>query len=563
MPDWMEPYYFHEQGFDSLEEIEEWFEWRVPDQFNIAEYICDRWAEERPDGVALYVDDGEAGQTAYTFADLRRRADRFANYLADQGVGAGDRIAISGTQRFETLVAHVAAFKLGAVTVPLSVLLGTDGLEYRLSDSEAGAFVVDRGAMETFEAIRDDLDSLDLVVTYGGEESTGRPGDDRFEEAVEDQSAEFETATTDAEDTAFIIYTSGTTGQPKGVVHVHRGLLGQLTQFVSLQVHRTGPEQVARTVAGWSWIMSLPGMLFPALFYGVPFVGSPGDQGFEPEREFQLIEDFGITHLNLPPTAVRMMMQIDRPKERYDLGSLQSLTTGGESADEALINWVHQVFEDADYIEGYGTTETGGLICDDPAVGLDHRMGSFGVASVGHDIEVLDQETLEPKEPNEIGTLAVRYEEDPMLFVEYLGLPEKTAETIREGWLISDDLVSKDEDGYFTYHSRSDDVIISSGYRLSPIEIEEALLTHESVQNAGVIGVPHETRGEIPKAFVVLDAEFAARDDWKDVLQAHVKERLAKYEYPRELEAVEELPLTTTGKVRRQSLREREGIVEE
>ncbi|MFC6723646.1 acyl-CoA synthetase [Halobium palmae] len=558
--DRLENYYFHEQGFETLEEAEQWFEWEVPEAFNIARYVCDRWAETKKNAVALYVEHDDRPGNAYTFRELRYYANQFANFLDDRGIGAGDRVAVNGAQRLQSLVAHVAAFKVGASTVPLSVLLGSDGLRYRLTDSEADAFVVDEGAIETFRSIRDSVDSLDLVVTNEGFD---REGEVCFWDAIDGASAQFDTARTDPEDEACIIYTSGTTGKPKGAVHAHRHLLGELPQFLSLQCQNTSDDQVTRTISEWSWIMSLNGVVLPALFYGVPIVGYPGGK-FDPEKEFELVERYGITHLNLPPTAVRMMMDVDDPKERYTLDSLQSFSTGGESAGRSIIDWTTDVFENASFLEGYGSTEIGGLISDDPAFGIEHRMGYFGVPSLGHEVEVLDPDTLEPvREPGAIGELAVKYEGDPMLFVEYLGEPEKTREKIRDGWLMSEDLVSVDEDGYFEFHARDDDLIVSSGYRFGPDEIEDALASHDAVRNAGVIGVPHDLRGEIPKAFVALNEGYESSPDLKSELQAHVKDRLAKYEYPREIEFTDDLPQTSTGKIRRQRLREVDDVAEE
>lgn len=556
--DRLESYYFHEQGFNTIEEAREWFEWEIPETFNIAHYVCDRWAETRKNGVALYIAEDD-DERSYTFRQLRRYANRFANYLNDRGVEAGDRVAVNGAQRLQSIVAHLAAFKLGAVTVPLSVLLGTDGLRYRLDDSDAVAFVVDEEAIETFRPLRDDLDSLEFVVTN---ERFDESDETCFWDAIEGQSTEFETRTTDPEDPACIIYTSGTTGQPKGGVHAHRHLLGLLPQFVSLQGHKTDDNQVVRTVSEWSWIMSLNQMVLPPLFYGIPVVGRP-DGKFDAEKEFELIERFGITQLNLPPTAVRMMMQVENADERYDLTSLQSFSTGGDSAGENIIDWATTTFENASFIEGYGSTEIGGLISDDPGFGIDHRIDYFGVPSIGHEVAILDPDTREQvTEPGEIGELAVKYEGDPMLFLEYLGKPEATAEKVQDGWLLSEDLVSRDEDGYYQFHARDNDLIISSGYRFGPDEIEEALVTHPSVSEAGVIGIPHETRGEIPKAFIVLSDSHEPSDDLRHDLQSYVKERLAKYEYPRELEFVHTLPRTSTGKIQRTVLREKEGIEE-
>ena len=555
--DRLEKYYFHEQGFETRAEAEEWFEWEVPETFNIAHYACDRWADAKENSVALYIEGEEERQSAYTFQQLQHYANRFANYLAEQGIGPGDRVAVNGTQRLQSLVTHFAAFKIGAVSVPLSGLLGSEGLRYRLADSNSAAFVVDRSAVETLREIRSDLDALELVVTN----KDFAQGDEvSFWDAVDGCSSEYETRETDPEDETCIIYTSGTTGKPKGAIHAHRHLLGGLPQYVSLQRHRTSNDQVTRTTSEWSWIMSLNGIVFPALFYGVPVVGYPSGK-FEAEKEFELVERFGITHLNLPPTAVRMMMQVDDPDETYDLTSLQSFSTGGESAGQSIIDWATSTFENAKFLEGYGATEFGGLICDDPEFGFDHRIDHFGIPSVGHDVAVLDLETREPiEESGKIGELAVRYEGNPALFQEYLNRPEATAEKIQDGWFLTEDLVSRDEDGYFQFHARDNDLIISSGYRFGPEEIEEALVTHEAVQQAGVIGVPHETRGEIPKAFIVPNDGYDSDEDLRLDLQQHVKDRLAKYEYPRELEFVEELPRTSTGKLQRTALRDKEEI---
>lgn len=555
--DQLAPYYFHQRDFSSLAELEDWFEWEIPETFNIATYVCDRWAAEAANRPAIVVD-GEGGRAErYSFAEVRKMANQMANALEAAGIGPGDRVAINGTQGVESLVANVATFKIGAVSVPLTVLLGTDGLRYRMQDCGAVAFFIDEAAMDAFEDIRHDLEDLGLCISY---DKTDRDGYVRFTDAIDGRSEAYTTYESQPDENAFIIYTSGTTGDPKGVVHAHRHLLGELPQFLSLMCHRTDSEQVVRTVAEWSWIMSLPGMVLPALFYGIPVVAAPGGP-FDPEREFSMIERFDITQLNLPPTAVRMMMQIDQPEEQYDLASIQSFTTGGESADAGIIEWVHETFENASFLEGYGTSEIGGLISDDPAMGIDHRIGYFGVPSVGHEVAVLDRETHEPiEESHEIGILAVAYEGDPMLFKEYLNLPEKTDAVIQDGWLISDDLVSTDEDGYVKFHSRADDLIISSGYRIAPTEIEEALLAHDAIQHAGVIGIPHETRGEIPKAFIELAPAEQPSDALAEELQDFVKDRLAKYEYPRKIEFTEELPTTTTGKVRRKSLREREDI---
>ncbi|MFB6171662.1 MAG: acyl-CoA synthetase [Haloarculaceae archaeon] len=555
----LDAYHFYEEEWDSYEELRAAFEWQVPDQFNVADYVCDRWAEKRKNGVALYATAPDGTERAYSFRQLRNAANQLATYLREQGVDRGDRVGVNGTQRVEPMVAHLAAFKLGAVSVPLSVLLGPDGLRFRLDDCDATAFVVAEGGHEALREVRDDLDALDVVLTAGDVEPVD--GETAFWDALDGRSRQFETVATDAEDDCCIIYTSGTTGRPKGVVHAHRHLLGILPAFVRSVGMDVGRDQVCRTVVEWSWVGSLNDMVLPAWYYGVPVVAY-ARQEFEPEREFDLIETYGITRFAAPATAVRMMMQVEDPGERWDLSSVRGFGSGGESVGQSIVDWAHETFPDASVAEGYGQSEAGALIGDAPALGVEHRPGYMGVAGLGHEVAVLDPETHEVVEgPGEVGELAVRYEGNPMLFTEYLGRPGTTDEKIQDGWMLGEDLISMDEDGYIKFHSRTDDVIITSGYRVGPTEIEESLSTHPAVMTAGVIGVPHETRGEVPKAFVQLAPGHEPSDDLAAALQAHVKSRLAKYEYPRELAFVDELPRTTTGKVRRRDLREREGLL--
>lgn len=550
----LEAYRFGEMDRSSFEAVAEAFEWQVPETFNIADYVCDRWADERKNAVAVYTEAVDGTDAAYSFRQIRTRANQLAHYLRARGVERGDRIGVNGSQRVEPLIAHVAAFKLGAVSVPLSVLLGPDGLEYRLDDCEVKAFVVDEGAADALRSVRDGLESLETVLTMG---AFDRGDEVDVWNAVAGRPRGFENVETDAEENACIIYTSGTTGRPKGAVHAHRHLLGILSAYAFRELDR---RSVARTVAEWSWIMTLNGMVLPMWYYGVPVVGHDREE-FDPEREFDLIEKYGVTNFSAAPTGIRMMMQVEEPTERWDLGTVRAVSTGGAAVSPGIIEWIEDVFENADATVGYGQSEVGALVNDKPQVGLPHRPGYLGVPNVGHETAVLDPETLEPmEEPGEVGELAVRYEGDPMLFKGYWENPERTAEKIREGWLLCEDLVSMAADGYVKFHSRKDDVIVSSGYRIGPAEIEDCLSSHDAVFNAGVIGVPHETRGEVPKAFVELADGHEPGDPLAEELRAYVKGRLAKYEYPHEIEFVAELPLTSTGKVRRQRLREREGV---
>jgi acetyl-CoA synthetase len=563
----LDRYQFHEHDWESFDELRDWFEWEIPDRFNMAAYVCDRWAEETPDETALFVEDhtaagearenGSGDQGTYTFAEFEAEASRLANHLAANGVERGDRVGVNLPQKPEAAIAHVAAWKLGAVSVPLSTLFGPDGVGYRLADADASACVVDGSNVDALRRAREEYDiGLGSVLVVDGSPE----GDERaYDEAVPDQSPEHEAVETDSEDDALLIYTSGTTGDPKGVRHAHRVLLGHLPGIQTVGNFEFGEETRFWTPAEWAWIASLFNIVFSALFYGRPVLASHGGE-FDPATAFDLLDRYDITMAFIPPTALRFMMQV--PSEGYDVDSLRVIGSGGESLGESVAEWAEDTFDGALVHEGYGQTEANVSIVENAAL-AEQRAGSMGLATPGYEVAILDPETAEETvDPGEVGEIAVRYEGNPICFKEYWNEPEKTAAKVQNGWLLTEDLGRMDEDGYCYFESRKDDVIISSGYRIGPEEVEDSLASHEAVADAAVIGVPHEERGEVPKAFVMLAEGHEASDGLREALMAHVKDRLAKYEYPREIEFVDELPRTSTGKVRRQSLREREGLTD-
>lgn len=551
----LDAYHFYEDDWERYDELYERFEWEVPERFNMATYACDRWADDG-DRIAVYTELENGSRDTYTFQALRNATNRLANYLRDRGVERGDRVGINTPQRVETVIAHLACWKLGAVSVPLSTLFGPDAIRYRLDDAGAVAAIADQSNVSDFRTANEDL-ALGTVLTVGSVDRREMESD--LWDAIDGYSDAFDPVDTDAREDALLIYTSGTTGDPKGVRHAHRVLLGHLPLFITTFANMSlQDDDVFWTPSEWAWIASLFDVVVPGLFYGKPIVAYDSS-GFDPVDAFRIIERYAVSNFFAPPTALRMMMQVDEPE--YDVNTIRTVASGGESLGETVAAWAAETFDGADVHEGYGQTEANMLVGDCTAL-FESREGAIGRAGPGHEVAIVDPGTAEATvDPGEIGEIAVRYEGNPVCFKEYWGKPEKTADKVQNGWLLTEDLGRMDEDGYVSFESRKDDVIISAGYRIGPTEIEETLSTHEAVADAAVIGVPDDERGEVPKAYVVRTAADAGEETLRGDLRQHVRDRLAQYEYPREIEFVEELPQTSTGKVRRASLREREDLL--
>jgi acetyl-CoA synthetase len=546
--------------YGSYEAAREGFEWDVPEDYNAAHDFVGK--HEDPKGrVALFQAYPDGRRETYTFADLDRRSNRLAHALRGLGVERGDRVGVVVPQKPANVLTHLACWKLGAVTLPLSVLFGPDALEYRLGDAEATVAVVDAQVRDAVDSARERLPDLAHVVEVDGEAA----GDAHaFEDLLAGEPRRFEIVETDADTPAIIMYTSGSTGPPKGVLHGHGVWLGHCPAF-RMYFERDLERTVAWTPADWAWIGALGDLVFPAWHYGRPVVGYPMGS-FDPETAFEIAEEFGVTDTFLPPTAIRMMMKVEEPESRYDL-DLKAVCSGGEPLTPEILDWAAETLDDVVVNELYGQTEAN-LLVTNCRGWFGARAGSMGKPVPGHDVAVVDPETGEEVPTGEVGEIAVRhgegsaYGDDPVIFQEYWKLPEET-EAARVGdWHLTGDLGYRDEDGYLWFKARDDDVIITSGYRVGPGEVESAILEHPDVEQVGVIGVPDETRGEIIKAFVQPVAGITGDDELREEIRDLVRERLAKHEYPREIEFMAELPQTTTGKIQRRKLREREGTAD-
>ncbi|HUN67461.1 MAG TPA: AMP-binding protein [Burkholderiales bacterium] len=531
------------------EELYASWRWEVPARYNIAQACCGRWATDRS-RFALYWED-ESGATAkYTFWDIQREANRLSNALAALGVKRGDRVALILPQRPEMAIAYMAIFQMGAIALPLSHLFGPEALEYRMDFAGASVAFVEPTTIANLWAIRDKLASLKHVIGVGGARESGVHA---FEDLVEKSNSKFTPVDTLANDPALIIYTSGTTGPPKGALEAHRLLIGNLPGFVYSHDFFPQPGDMFWSPADWAWAGGLMDALLPSWHFGIPILGYRGR--FDPERAYRLLEKYGVRNSFLFPTALKQMMKaVPNPKAKFDI-SLRSVMSAGESVGVTVIEWAREQLG-VTINEMFGQTEINYVVGNCQAA-WPVKPGSIGRPYPGHEVAIIDDKGVEVPR-GELGEIAVRKNNDPVFFLEYWKNPGATRDKFVGDWGCTGDQGRMDDDSYIWYQGRSDDVIKASGYRIGPAEIESCLVKHPAVANAAVIGKPDEARGQIVKAFIVLQPGQAASQKLIDDIQAHVRGRLAPYEYPREIEFIDALPMTTTGKVQRKELRKRE-----
>jgi acetyl-CoA synthetase len=533
---------------NTYEEIHQSFEWSIPDYYNIGVDICDKHADGK-ERIALIHEKEDGRVDRYTFQSLKRLSNRFANTLTAHGMQPADRLGVLLPQGPETAIAHIAAYKVGGVVVPLFTLFGIDALTYRLADSKARFIITDDENLEKVLQIRSHLPALEKIFVAGGAKEDAVVD---FWGAVSKGSDEFKPALTRPDDPALIIYTSGTTGPPKGALHAHRTLLGHLPG-VELP-HNFFPQKgdLFWTPADWAWIGGLIDVLLPSWHHGIPVVAYRARK-FDPEFAFHLMAKHRIRNIFMPPTALKLMRQVKNPGKRHDF-RLRSVGSGGETLGEELLDWGRAVL-DIEINEFYGQTEVN-LVVGNCAALMDIRPGSMGRAIPGHGVEIVDDDGHILAQ-GAVGNIAIR-RPDPVMFLEYWKKPEATQDKFVDDWCLTGDMGRKDKDGYIWFVGREDDLITSAGYRIGPGEIEDCLLKHHAVAMAAVIGRPDEVRTEVVKAFIVLKPDIGVDADLEQDIKAFVRRRLAAHEYPREIEFVDSLPMTATGKIVRKDLRKRE-----
>ncbi|MEJ2015454.1 MAG: AMP-binding protein [Limibacillus sp.] len=483
------------------------FQWRLPERFNIAQAVCDRHAEATPE--------------------------------------PGDRVAIHLPQGPECAISHVGVYKTGAIALPLFSLFGPEALEHRLNDSGARILITNAENLQRLSDIREALGSLERIIVTDAE----APGTVDWRSALAKASDSFRTYQSAADDPAVIIYTSGTTGNPKGALHGHRVLLGHLpgVEFP----HEFFPQEgdLFWTPADWAWIGGLLDVLLPCLFHGKPVLAKRFAK-FEPEAVFELMARHRVRNTFMPGTALRMLRQVENP-QRFGY-ALRSVASGGEVLGADIIDWGRETFG-VTINEFYGQTEVNLVVGNNAAV-MPTKPGSMGRPIPGHRVAVVSPEG-EELGPGEEGVIAVK-KPDPVMFLGYWNREEETARKFAGDWCLLGDLGSRDEEGYFWFKSRDDDVINSSSYRIGPTEVEACLLRHPAVALAGVIGSKDEIRGEVVKAYLVLAEGHEESEALRDEIQAFVRQRLSAHEYPRQIRFIDEMPLTISGKIRRVALRE-------
>ncbi|MBX4911856.1 MULTISPECIES: AMP-binding protein [Rhizobium] len=522
------------------------FSWRIPEDFNIGRAVSDEWAVRDPGRVCLEHFSPDGDDLSLTYGELSAASSMFANALASLGIKRGDRVALLVPQSFETVIAHVAIYKMGAIALPLALLFGVEALEYRLRISGAAAIITNDFGLDRVRQIRDRLPELRHVISVSGARDALS-----FADLTASHAPVFEGEKTTPDDPALMIFTSGTTGPPKGALHGHRVLPGHIPgmQFAHEGFPKAGDK--VWTPSDWAWAGGLLNALLPSLLLGVPVVSSPA-QKFDANTAYRIMAEMKVRNAFIPPTALRLMRSVSDPRSKYDL-VLRTIGSAGEALGRETYDWARRTL-DITVNEFYGQTECNFVLSSSAAFGVT-KAGAIGRAVPGHRVAIVS-EAGDELPAGESGQIAIA-SPDPVMFLGYWNDAAATARKFLHGWLLTGDIGRQDEDGYVTFEGRDDDVITSSGYRIGPAEIEDCLIGHPAVQLAAAVGKPDAVRTEIVKAYIVLSPGHSPSESLAAEIREWVKMRLSMHEYPREVEFVESLPLTTTGKVIRRLLREK------
>ena len=532
-----EPMLTRVDNYDDLWNQVDYTTLQIPEKFNIGTAIIEG---RDPAARAITEVYGDRSSADFSWGDLTELSNRIANALLTRGIEAGDVVMVINPQSLQTAAAFTAIWRMGAVVLPVSHLFGPEALDYRFDNSSARAVITFAAHRERVVEGIGDRDVELLVI------GADLDGPDSFETAIATASPEFAAVATSADDNAFLIYTSGTTGNPKGALHLHRQVFGQMPPIEMCYDFLPQEGDVFWSVADWAWMAGIMCIMVPALLYGIPLVVDRED-GFDPERSAWLMREHKVTLTLLPATALRGFRASGVDGGGF---SLRATMSGGEPLGAELRGWAQGYFG-GDINDAYGQTEMNAFFLHSSQV-FPTKSGAAGRPAPGSKGMVVDED-FKPV-INQTGRVVV-WRHNPLVMAEYWRNPVGTQEKFHGDWLISGDLGRMDQDGYVWFEMRDDDVINASGYRIGPTEIENCLCANESVALAAVIGVPDERRGEAPKAFVVLRPGVDASPALEQDLRSHVRTRLAAHEVPREIVFVDDLPRTATGKIMRRALR--------
>lgn len=524
------------------------FDWDWRSRFNITHAAVDRNAAD-PEKVALYHVRKDSEVDRITYGELSALTNRFANVLADLGLKKGDRVARLLPRIPETYVSFFGTWKSGMVDVPLYTAFGPDAIEYRLKDCGAKVLVTDLENRQRLSSLSETLKEMHVIVVADDGGPGGlKPGDLSFREKMAGAGDEFQTADTTLSDPALLVYTSGTTGPPKGTTILQKGV-------ISVIPYATYCLNVRKDEMFWGF--ADPGWTYGLLSTGSAVMAVGGslvvyEPRFDPEGWYKTIAKLGVTNFTAAPTAFRAIMAAGDDMARSFKPSFRYLSSAGEPLNPEVINWFEKHFG-APVRDNYGITEVSMVIGNNP--GLPIKAGSCGKPIPGFEVALLDEAGQEcgVRQP---GQICVKHH--PFFIADgYWGKDEKWRNTfIREKWFATGDLAYRDEDGYYYFVGRNDDVISSSGYRIGPFEVESCIMEHPAVAECAVIGKPDSLRGELVKAFIVLKTGFDASGELKKEIIEMTRNKLSKHNYPREIDFIEELPKTSSGKIQRRMLRQ-------